>query len=88
MLLGGCTGFCLNFSKKLPKSYGQLPQEGAQEVSNSLMLRHCANSGGRTQFAPTVVKPTLQFNSQDAEGVVPYNVHREFALVLASLVQM
>ena len=27
-------------------------------VSNSLMLQHCANFCGRTQFAPTVVKPT------------------------------
>ena len=53
-------GFSVDVWQKLPQSYGQLPQEGAQEVSNSLMLQHCANFGGRTQFAPTVIIPHLQ----------------------------
>ena len=48
--------------------------EGAEEVGNGLMLRHCANSGGRTQFAPTAIKPTLQCNSWDVEDAVPYDV--------------
>ena len=67
-------GFSVDVWQKLPQSYGQLPQEGAEEVGNGLMLRHCANSGGRTQFAPTAIKPTLQCNSWDVEDAVPYNV--------------
>ena len=44
------------------------------------MLRHCANLGGRTQFAPTVVKPTLQCNYRDVEDAVPYDVCQRLQL--------
>ena len=43
-------------------------------VSNSLMLQHCANFCGRTQFAPTVITLHLQLFSWDVEDTVPYIV--------------
>ena len=39
-------GFSTGFQQKLPQSYGQLPQEGTQETSNSLMSQSLSQPNG------------------------------------------
>ena len=41
--------------------------------------------GGRTQFAPTVVKPTFHCNLRDVEDAVPYNVAEKLHLPMPPL---